>query len=88
MLIELDLHELKFNFTESMKRAFWDILISDSNNRSLLRSSKIRTNYPIFHIRSPVAWHQAVLNGKNFMRHNLFTVSSAVVKLRDLWFEK
>lgn len=80
--------DLKLDYDIAIKEAYLKILLSDPENETFLQNNNLKIFYPIFHVRSPVPWHQSVINGKNFMRHNLFIIDPILIKLRNLWFEK
>ncbi len=87
-IIDTSYSELESNYRESMRKAFFEAVLSDPENRKILNVKIFKTSFPVFHVQFPVSWHQNVLNGKNFMRHNLFITNASLVQLRDLWFEK
>lgn len=76
------------DYQKSMKDAFLDYILSDPKNKEKLGVRERILPFPVFVIRAPVSWHQNMLSGKNFMRHNLFPCHSVLWKLIDLWFEK
>ncbi|XP_076804189.1 dynein axonemal heavy chain 3-like isoform X1 [Clavelina lepadiformis] len=87
MMNDLREEVLKY-YDFSYRKAIIDYILSDDTERRRVHVAAIPRPFLLHTIRAPVPWRSSCLSARDFCKRSLFTVSSLMLHLQNLWFDR